>query len=195
MGIILKTTKKKHTMKVAFFAAALIGFTNAVSYEQMIDEEFNLAQVDDEFDYEDFDFAQLEDLDFDDDEFAEVDESDFEDYDFAEIGDEEYDDEDALKVKLNTPNCKDEKKVPFESAVMGALQELGSKSNALASALKVQFEKNRQLKAGQVMNVSGQLVVRPKSEDLEVTVPKKEDDKKKDETPTVKVEGKKEEKK
>ena len=195
-------------MKFAFFAAALIGFTNAVSYEQMIDEEFNLAQVDDEFDYEDFDFAQLEDFDFDDDEFAEVDESDFEDYDFAEIGDEEYDDfnfaqidsegyadEDALKVKLNTPDCKDEKKVPFESAVMGALQELGSKSNDLASALKVQFEKNRQLKAGQVMNVSGQLVVRPKSEDLEVTVPKKEDDKKKDETPTVKVEGKKEEKK
>merc|ERR1712060_379527 len=124
MGI-LKTTKKKHTMKVAFFAAALIGFTNAVSYEQMIDEEFNLAQVDDEFDYEDFDFAQLEDFDFDDDEFAEVDDSDFEDYDFAEIGDEEYDDfnfaqidsegyadEDALKVKLNTPDCKDEKKVP-----------------------------------------------------------------------------------
>merc|ERR1712048_639328 len=164
---------------------------------------FNLARVDDEFDYEDFDFAQLEDFDFDDDEFAEVDESDFEDYDFAEIGDEEYDDfnfaqidsEDAvdgLKVKLNTPECKDEKKVPFESAVMGALQELGSKSNDLASALKVQFEKNRQLKAGQVMNVSGQLVVRPKSEDLEVTVPEKKDDKKKDETPTVKVAGKEE---
>merc|ERR1712157_604230 len=81
----------------------------------------------------------------------------------------------GIKVRLNTPECKDEKKVPFEGAVMGALNELGSKSNDLASALKVQFEKNRALKAGQIMNVSGQLTVRPKSEDLEVTVPKKED--------------------
>ena len=38
---------------------------------------------------------------------------------------------DGLKVRLNTPECKDEKKVPFESAVMGALGELGSKSNDL----------------------------------------------------------------
>ena len=98
----------------------------------------------------------------------------------------------GMKIRLNTPECKEEKKVPFESAVMGALGELGNKSNDLAAALKTQFEKNRQLKAGQIMNVSGQLIVRPKSEDLEVTVPKKEEDnKKKEEKPvTVKVAGK-----
>ena len=96
----------------------------------------------------------------------------------------------GMKIRLNTPECKEEKKVPFEAAVTGALGELSSKSNDLASALKVQFEKNRQLKAGQIMNVSGQLIVRPKSEDLEVTVPKKEEDEKKDKPVTVKVEGK-----
>merc|ERR1712060_677090 len=118
-------------MGVAFFAAALIGMTSAVSYERMLEDEFNLAQVDDEFDFEDYDFAQLEDFDFDDDEFAE---DDFEDYDFAELGDEGYEDfnfaqidshtdadaceevVNGLKVRLNTPECKEEKKVPFESA-------------------------------------------------------------------------------
>ena len=100
-----------------------------------------------------------------------------------------------MKIRLNTPECKEEKKVPFESAVMGALQELGSKSNDLAVALQTQFEKNRQLKAGQIMNVSGQLIVRPKSEDLEVTVPKKEEDKDEKKDVTVKVEGGKVEKK
>ena len=190
-------------MKVAFFAAALIGIANAVSFENILaDEDYNLAQVDDEFDFEDYDLAQLDD--FDEDDFAEIEDSDMEDYDLAEIDNEDYEDynfaqidsdidsdeeaANAMKVRLNTPECKEEKKVPFESAVMGALQELGSKSNDLATALQTQFEKNRQLKAGQIMNVSGQLIVRPKSEDLEVAVPKKEEEKKADPV-TVKVDG------
>merc|ERR1712176_635404 len=98
MGI-LKTTKKKHTMKVAFFAAALIGMTSAVSYERMLEDEFNLAQIDDlDFeDYDDFNFAQI-DSHTDADACEEV--------------------VNGLKVRLNTPECKEEKKVPFESAVM-----------------------------------------------------------------------------
>ena len=40
------------------------------------------------------------------------------------------------------------------------------------------------------MNISGQLVVKPKSEDLEVTVPEKKDDKKEDKPVTVKAAGK-----
>ena len=174
-------------MKVAFFAATLIGISNAVSYERFLGDE--LAQADDEFDFEDYDLAQMDD--FEEDDFAELDDSDMEDYDFAQIDSDNESDEEAanaMKVRLNTPECKEEKKVPFESAVMGALQELGSKSNDLATALQTQFEKNRQLKAGQVMNVSGQLIVRPKSEDLEVAVPKKEEEKKADPV-TVKVDG------
>jgi len=63
---------------------------------------------------------------------------------------------------LTTPDCvKDEAKVPFESAMLGALNELGSKSNELASALDMQFKKNAKLAASKVMSVSGTISITP----------------------------------
>jgi hypothetical protein len=42
----------------------------------------------------------------------------------------------GVTIRMTTPECKKEEvKVPFESAMLGALNELGSKSNELAAAL------------------------------------------------------------
>ena len=45
--------------------------------------------------------------------------------------------------------------------MLGALNELGSKSNELAAALDMQFKKNAKLAASKVMSVSGSISLTP----------------------------------
>ena len=152
-------------MRIAFCAAALIGLLSyeatAASLESvdfdLADYDTELAEIDgDDYDY---DLAQIEDEDWDYD-FAQIDE---EEDDMAEIdsevdsevdsdaeSDSEIDsdadgevDADACEemvngivIKLDKPGCpEEEKKVPFEQAMLGALGELSTKSNELAKAL------------------------------------------------------------
>jgi hypothetical protein len=76
----------------------------------------------------------------------------------------------GVTVRLTTPECaKDEAKVPFESAMLGALNELGCKSNELAAALDMQFKKNAKLAASKVMSVSGSISLTPAADKTFVT--------------------------
>ena len=68
----------------------------------------------------------------------------------------------GIVITLDKPECKEEeKKVPFEQAMLGALGELSTKSNELAKALSMQFTKNKQLESTNTQVVSGRLDISP----------------------------------
>ena len=76
----------------------------------------------------------------------------------------------AATLKLTAGECRQEQKVPFETAMLGALNELGNKSSQLAKALETQFAKQRELQKGTEMTVQGKLRVVPLADATEVAV-------------------------
>jgi len=48
----------------------------------------------------------------------------------------------GVTVRMSTPECKTEEEVPFETQMLTALNELGTKSMDLYNALKIAFERN-----------------------------------------------------
>ena len=144
-------------MRTSFYIAALLGFvameTQAARLESV---DFDLADYDEELaETNEFDLAEIDlesdaDAEYDEDD-AQVDSEADSDVD-AESEDAQIDsdsegeadvDADAceevvngIRIKLDKPGCpEEEKKVPFEQAMLGALGELSTKSNELAKAL------------------------------------------------------------
>jgi len=144
-------------------------------------ENYDLAQLYDDVDEDDYLFGETEEESDSDFDLAETD--DESDYDFAQInseGDECSACSAAKATACNTcgapradnnivlsvqaPECsapKEEKKEPFEKAMLGALNELGNKSNQLATALDMQFKKNAKLAESKTMSVSGAISITP----------------------------------
>ena len=68
----------------------------------------------------------------------------------------------GIIITLDKPECKEEeKKVPFEQAMLGALGELSTKSNELAKALSMEYTKNKKLECQNTQVVSGRLEISP----------------------------------
>ena len=77
----------------------------------------------------------------------------------------------AATLKIQAGQCeKPENKVPFEKAMLSALNEVGNKSTQLASALSTQFSKQKELQAGAEMNISGKIKVVPLSDPDQVAI-------------------------
>jgi len=55
--------------------------------------------------------------------------------------------------------------------MLGALKELGNKSNDLAAALDIQFKKNAALTTPKLMAISGTIAISPSVENSMVTPP------------------------
>merc|ERR1712060_289492 len=92
----------------------------------------------------------------------------------------------GIRIKLNKQECpEEEKKVPFEQAMLGALGELSTKSNELAKALQIQFDKNKKLAESKTMLVNGKIDIKPAGQ-----APDPEP-KKKSQAATVTISGKK----
>lgn len=60
--------------------------------------------------------------------------------------------------------------MPFETAMLGALQELSNKSAQLGSALQTQFAKQKELQKGTEMDISGKLKFVPLADPTSVAV-------------------------
>ena len=167
----------------------LISRSQAVSLEgvefdladyELAEEGTDLAQIyTDDADFEEYDLAEVYGETEEEDEFAEVSsdvEDDSDEYEFAQtdsLGDSEECDKckmankdgcgDAVTLSVQAPKCecKEEKKEPFEQAMLKALNELGNKSTQLATALDMQFKKNAKLAASNTMAVSGSISIEP----------------------------------
>jgi len=48
----------------------------------------------------------------------------------------------GVTVRMSTPECQTTEEVPFETQMLTALNELGTKSMDLYNALKIAFERN-----------------------------------------------------
>lgn len=71
--------------------------------------------------------------------------------------------ENPVTLSVVAPKCQpvEEKKEPFQKAMLSALNELGNKSTQLATALEMQFKKNEKLAASNTMAVSGAISIVP----------------------------------
>ena len=130
-------------MKVSFYAAAIIGLLSFNQVQAVSLESQNWL------------FSQT-DIDTDSNTFGESNSLTAADCEETVNG---------VTLKLQTPECektKEEPKVDFEKQMLGALQDLSSKSIDLYDALKLQFAKNAKLAQGTPMAISGQVVVKPK---------------------------------
>ena len=75
--------------------------------------------------------------------------------------------------------------MPFEQAMLGALGELSTKSNELAKALQIQFDKTKKLAETKTMLVSGTIDIKPAGQ-----APDPVPEKKKSAGATIKLGGK-----
>ena len=71
--------------------------------------------------------------------------------------------ENGMVIRIDTPECnaKADKKEPFETAMLSAMKELGSKSNELATALELQFKKNEKLAKTNTVSLTGSIDLTP----------------------------------
>lgn len=167
-------------MRTTFFAAAMLALLGQAAYLESVD--FDLADYDTELAEieDDMDLAQIMDYDFDGEDLAEVEddsdddaqidsdsegevESDVESEVESEVDSEGEENEASnVVIKLDKQECpEEEKKVPFEQAMLGALGELSTKSNELAKALQIQFAKNKKLAESKTMLVDGKIDIMP----------------------------------
>lgn len=67
----------------------------------------------------------------------------------------------GVTVRMSTPECQTTEEVPFETQMLTALNELGTKSMDLYNALKIAFERNQKLMNAKTMTLSGNLSLTP----------------------------------
>lgn len=126
-------------------------------------EEYDLAEVSSEFSDSSAEIEELAESD------AEEDDSEYELAQLYGASEGEQCDAcakqggNAVTLSMEAPKCepKEEKKEPFEKAMLSALNELGNKSSQLATALEMQFKKNEKLAASNTMQVSGSIQISP----------------------------------
>ena len=112
-----KHTLTPTTMKTTFFAAAIIALLGGS----------NAVLLSDNMQFEEDCYCECES---------------------AGMGNTETDVDEAVKaatLKVTAGECKKEEKVPFETAMLGALNEVSNKSSQLRQALQTQFNKQKEL--------------------------------------------------
>ena len=136
-------------MKLALFAAALLGLSSAVQ------------------------LSTADSYDLDQDYFSQIDSNTFGE---GLVGSQVITDaecetlQNGVVIRLQTPECQQkaaavEPQLSFEQQMLLALQELSGKSMELYDALKIQFTKNQKLAEAKTMSISGTIAVTPKIED------------------------------